>query len=289
MYKKANTDEYLYEIMIRMSDLPPIFIINLETSTDRRAVMEQAMNTLNLPHEFIAAVDGRDFDPDALPAYNGRRRRLCYGRDLTPGEIGCILSHRSIYEKMVAENIPCAVILEDDALFTPEFPAVLRRLKTLETDWDMIRFLGREKCERKNRKIAPLIGQHMLARVTTPFGGAYAYMLTQHTAKKLLQFTQKNWMPIDILHSYVWYTGLTVFSVTPSPACADNDIDSTIESARWDKTTQMQNKWEHTLYPVTRLALKLYEMIGKTVSDFQTRPADKKLAEKLQTLHKPNG
>lgn len=264
-----------------MSDLPPIFIINLESSADRRAVMAQALDTLKLPHEFFTAVDGRGFDPDNLPAYNGRKRRLFYGRDLTPGEIGCILSHRAIYEKMVREDIPRAVVLEDDALLAPEFADVLRRLSALETHWDMVRFLGREKCERENRKIAPLTEKHMLTRVVTPFGGAYAYLLTKAAAEKLLHFTEINWMPIDTLHSYVWRTGLTVFSVTPSPVRADNDVASTIEYDRWIKTTRMKNGFERAVFPLTRFALKAYEFLGKTLSDLGTRPADKKLARKI--------
>ena len=48
---------------------------------------------------------------------------------MTKGEIGCALSHLKIYQKTVDEDIPYALILEDDTLFDTEFPKYLNDLE----------------------------------------------------------------------------------------------------------------------------------------------------------------
>lgn len=254
-----------------------VFVINLESSVERRRRMEAALAALGLPFEIIAAVDGRaSFAPDNLPHYNGTLRRLTAGGDLTPGEMGCILSHRAIYSRMVKDDIPCAVVLEDDAILSADFPAVLEQLQNIPLHWDMVRFLGREKCERENRPVLPLDETHTLTRVIKPFGGAYAYMLTQKAAARFLTFTEKNWLPIDMLHGHTWRTGLEVFAVAPSPARADNDIESTIEVKRWDKRNHLQS-WQKFAYPLTRSLYKLYLLAGNTYMRLKTLPRDRAL------------
>jgi glycosyl transferase family 25 len=250
-----------------------IFVINLKGSTERRRHMEDALGALKLPFEIIEAVDGRAFDPDNLPHYNGILRRLTAGQDLMKEEIGCILSHRKIYQRMIDDNIPCAVILEDDAILSEDFPDILQKLNNLTVKWDMIRFLGRPKCEQQNRTVMPIDTKYYLTRVIKPFGGAYTYMLTKTAAQKLLQMSEKNWMPIDTLHGQSWRTKFAIFSVTPSPACADNVIASTIDDTRWKKNNQLSG-WEKTVYPLTRFLYKLYVMFCNTYMRLKTWPID---------------
>ena len=53
-----------------------------------------------------------------------------FGRELTPGELGCSLSHIRLWEKMVKENIPEVLILEDDLLIGKCYLLFLRIEKT---------------------------------------------------------------------------------------------------------------------------------------------------------------
>jgi len=43
----------------------------------------------------------------------------CIGRELAPAEIGCALTHLRLYERMMAQGIDLALILEDDAVIHP--------------------------------------------------------------------------------------------------------------------------------------------------------------------------
>merc|ERR1711924_360315 len=76
-----------------------------------------------------------------------------YKLPLTTGEFGCFLSHWGLYEKMARENIPCALILEDDfdicepkAEFKARLSSHLRQASKVEGGWDVL-YLGQSPQE----------------------------------------------------------------------------------------------------------------------------------------------
>src|ERR1700722_9368909 len=105
---------------------PPVFVINLKRSQDRRAEMTRRLDALGIPHEFFEAVEGGTLDLRNLPAYDSARRRLLFGRDLRPGEVGCLLSHRGVYQRIVENGIEKSLVLEDDVFLSRDFPQVVR-------------------------------------------------------------------------------------------------------------------------------------------------------------------
>jgi glycosyl transferase family 25 len=242
--------------------LPAIFIISLKHSAERRALMTARLNELKLPHAFFDAVDGAALDPDTSPDYDGLRRRLFFGRDLTRGEIGCTLSHRAVLQKIVDENIPHALILEDDARMKDDLPGVLSALMA-DKNWDMVRFLGRPKTLRDMRDIRPLCGPYSLTRAFGTPGGAYAYLVTRDAAARLLPFMQRNWQPNDMILGQTWRTGLDVYAVSPAAIWADDDIESTIGEERNRKSKDSLRGWEKIAHYPVRAAFKLWENAGK--------------------------
>lgn len=262
-----------------MDAFPPVFVINLEQSADRRADMAKRLNPLRVSYTFFKAVNGHALDIDTLPDYDKMRRRLYFGRDLSKGEIGCLLSHRAVYQHMVDNNIERAIVLEDDVHIDPGFPQVVRDILQSPVKWDVIRFLAYEKVQKIGRDIftlPTLTGEgkpHVLARIPTTSGGAYGYMLTQHAAREFLRHMQKNALPVDILHGYVWRTGLETFILRPSPVAADLENESTIGLSRYDKKSQLSG-WQKAVYPLTRAWHKFSELIGKRTSYWMAWPRD---------------
>lgn len=261
--------------------LPHIFVINLKRSEGRRKDMSARLDPLNMPYSFFEAVDGSGLDLETLPSYAKTRRRLFFGRDLGKGEMGCLLSHRNIYQHMVDKNMDAAIVLEDDVFLKPDFPDVIRALMKHSVKWDMIRFLDSEKVYGKSRVIRPLgAGDYTLNRVLIASGGAYGYVLTQKAARKFLQHMQSNALPVDILHGYVWRTGLETFSVVPSPVSPDNEVDSTIGAARFNKASQLSG-WQKAIYPLTRSWHKFAELVGKRKAYWLSWPGDILLKRKI--------
>lgn len=259
-----------------LPEFPPVFVINLPRDAARRETMRQRLEAAGVPRfEFIEAVDGRAMDSLNNPAYDRGRRLRYFGRDMMPGEIGCLLSHRKIYEKMDREDTPAAVVLEDDVIFEPEFCAVMEALKRAPARWDVIRFLGSEKIYARGcRKIAPLTGAYWMARLPTAPGGAHGYLLTLHAARTMIRHMQRNWVPIDTLQGRMWETGLDTLVLHPAPLHIDPAAGSTIGDARMDKTVRLDG-WRKRMFPVFRAAYRIGDTLGKRAVYWSAWPRDK--------------
>ena len=250
-----------------------IFIISLPRAQERRVTMAAQMNALGLPYTFVDGVDGQALDLPNHPAYARAKRLLLCGTELTPGELGCLLSHRAACERILELGLPAAVVLEDDAILDASFPTVVQALCRSIVPWDMVPFLARAKTARLSRSIAPLCGPHMLSRPYGTPGGTYGYMLTAHAAARMVTLLQRNWLPVDFVQSRVWQSGLDVLSVVPSPVRYDRTLPSFIDKARWDETCQATG-WRRVLHPFARAAWKTQMAFCKNYVWLRTWPAD---------------
>ncbi len=117
----------------------PIFVINLPRATDRREKISRALTELAGRFEIVEAVDGATLPPadyeHRLRQDLARSRRR---RELSAGEIGCFLSHYNLWARMVEENIPHALILEDDAVLDIDTLVVANVLPMAGWDWDVV-------------------------------------------------------------------------------------------------------------------------------------------------------
>jgi GR25 family glycosyltransferase involved in LPS biosynthesis len=116
-----------------------VFVINLPGDAHRRAFMERQLAGPGIAYEFVRAVDGHDeaVDHECDDALAERE----WGVALNRGEKGCALSHRLIYERMLDEDIPIALVLEDDAVLHPSFLAVAQALaQRSPVEWEWLQF-----------------------------------------------------------------------------------------------------------------------------------------------------
>ena len=89
-----------------------IFLINLARRPDRLAHVQQQLAQLGLSFERFDAVDGATIDDTSF--VDRDQFYLNNKRQIALGEIGCAMSHRAIWQQMVEQNLPFALILEDD-------------------------------------------------------------------------------------------------------------------------------------------------------------------------------
>ncbi|USG61868.1 glycosyltransferase family 25 protein [Sneathiella marina] len=261
--------------------LPPVFVINRCKDTHRRSDMIERLGKVGISPVFIEAVDGYALDIKNLPDYDGEKRRRYFAKDLGHGEIGCSLSHRKIYEKMINENISSAIVFEDDVFVEDNLKDLLEDIHNTNLPWDLIRFVGHGKVfDIGFRPLLKLRHQYSIVRVPTSPSGAYAYMLTQKAAKTLLGFMQKNWVPVDIVHSRAWETRLDTFLIHPSPATPDLISPSTIGDDRFDKQSKITGVTK-LLHPFYRFWYKLSNGVGKRFLYLSTHRNDVKMARKL--------
>ncbi|KAI6075949.1 putative inactive glycosyltransferase 25 family member 3 isoform X1 [Aix galericulata] len=167
-----------------------IFLINLVRRPDRRQRMLASLRELEIAARVVDAVDGSTLNSsdikvlgvDMLPEYYDPFS----GRTLTKGEVGCFLSHYSIWKEIVSRGLERSVVFEDDVRFEVSFPARLRRLmeelEGAQQDWDLI-YLGRKQVNAEDE--APVEGVRNLVVAGYSYW-TLAYAISHRGAQKLL-------------------------------------------------------------------------------------------------------
>ncbi|MBN8521582.1 MAG: glycosyltransferase family 25 protein [Alphaproteobacteria bacterium] len=250
-----------------MTSFPPVFVISLSGALDRREKIKSRLDAQNIPFIFFDAVDGRSFDVPSLPFYDGTRRRAFFGRDMTGGEIGCLLSHKQIAQKMINEEIPFAVVLEDDAVLQPEFKEVVLSLMVTSYPWELVRFLGSNKVSKlRQRTVAHLTPTHRLTRLSTAPGGTHALMLSLSGARKLVKSLSHVAFPVDMIMSRPWISGLDLYTVQPGLAVQDLSFESSIGTSRNHKDPVDVTGWPRWIFPITKRWFKITDVIMKRLT-----------------------
>lgn len=236
-----------------------IFVISIKRNHDR-------LNNFlkQFPHEceIFEGVDGKllypeiqnvaDF-PESFFLDNGLdERRAKYWNK---GQLGCAMSHLSIWKYIVNHNISNALVLEDDAIYLPENESItLEAFKQLPENWDLF-YLGYTRLIKftegslkywlskiyryifpkiieglssktiKNNFFAANYSSHLL--VSGFFFGAHSYALSLNGAQKLLKFETPLKKGFDVALMHVSYYKLLNSYALKSPIFIVDDQNPT--------------------------------------------------------------
>lgn len=102
------------------------FVINLDKDTERMQYMREQLSRLNMDYRREAAVLGKEYKP-TKEEYDPNLALQKGGRELLSGEVGCALSHSKVIKKIVDEQIPFALILEDDVKLPSDFKHIVEK------------------------------------------------------------------------------------------------------------------------------------------------------------------
>jgi GR25 family glycosyltransferase involved in LPS biosynthesis len=135
-------------VMENKLKIDAVYVITFDVSDEAINRYTTEFNKLGIiPGQFhlFKAVDGRnpkvDFDWSLYKNWKiDNHSNSYYNRDILPGEIGCALSHVSIWKDAKKKNYDSILILEDDFKVDEEFPAEKIELD----DWGLL-YLGRQK------------------------------------------------------------------------------------------------------------------------------------------------
>ncbi|WP_171993459.1 glycosyltransferase family 25 protein [Campylobacter mucosalis] len=133
---------------------------------------------------------------------------------LTKGEIGCALSHLKIYQKMIDENIPYALILEDDAGFSDEFCEILAKIDEFlskKDDFELVCLMQLEDACFKNLTIK--IDKNLrLYKFSSGFR-THGYIITKTAAAKLLKLNTPIILEADSWLQFYELSGLRIYTL----------------------------------------------------------------------------
>ena len=219
----------------------PIFIISLESATERRAFMRTQLERLGVEYTFVTAVNGRAADPALSNAWiDDAQSAAVYGKPLTPGEKGCALSHILLWEK-VAQNGANALILEDDVALPERHLIELLVPILAELKQDRVILLRHIANSFWWRGTIPLQGaRYTLRKPNHKTLMAAAYLITPLAAQKLVAFLKSH----KLAHPLDWWyrpDGLGFTRVVDTWATSEELIasnyalESTIDAMEGDR------------------------------------------------------
>lgn len=184
-----------------------IFIISLD-SKDAELQMKVSENLRKLnfanktSYEIVQAWNGKeDGVPPGYDVYNKWKIKDSWNswwkRDVLPGEVGCMVSHIKLWERIVKEGIEKTLILEDD--FHPN--GDIGALEEPNVNYD-VAYIGRWKIDKNAQEES--IGGSWVDPV--PSYCTHAYVITLEGAQKLLKNykIKQNLIPADEFLISTW-------------------------------------------------------------------------------------
>ncbi|XP_017821500.4 procollagen galactosyltransferase 2 isoform X3 [Callithrix jacchus] len=133
-----------------------IFMINLKRRKDRRDRMLRTLYEQEIEVKIVEAVDGKALNTSQLKSLNIEMlpgyRDPYSSRPLTRGEIGCFLSHYSVWKEVIDRELEKTLVIEDDVRFEHQFKKKLMKLMDdtdqAQLDWELI-YIGRKRMQVK--------------------------------------------------------------------------------------------------------------------------------------------
>ena len=192
------------------------YIINLPKDHERRkSVLNETGQYPWLEVEMVKAVYGKELtDEEKSRLFNTGDYTRRYRRSVLPGEIGCTLSHRACYKRLLESDREFALVLEDDArfadgVFTEDFSESV--MDFMKDDKPLVLLLHAD-FESMGKK-SSFYGDYYLYPVYSALF-ATAYLINKKAASLLLRKKSPYWVADDWLLFRRW--GIRVYSLYPS-------------------------------------------------------------------------
>jgi glycosyl transferase family 25 len=234
----------------------PVLLINLDGSVERLRKAAAQLEAAGVCFERLPAVDGRKLSETERARLAPWDRRAFF-KPLSPGEIGCYLSHLAALERIVKEGWPRALVLEDDFILTLDFPSRLREL--LEASGPVPPLVKLEGVCRGGDVEQRLPSGMLLMRNRRAPSRTIAQLWSAEGAKTFLANASRLRRPVDVEIKHWWETGVPVRYVSPAPirdgdatgagstigARNPGDLISRLRKARYRLGFFVESCWRH--------------------------------------------
>jgi len=189
-----------------------IFVISLPDAEARRERAARQLEELGLAFEFFDAMRGDQVMADGyFDRCDEEEWLLNTGHPMSPGEVGCFASHRSMWQKCVDLDEPI-MIMEDDFQLLPGFAEAVQQVADNILEFGFIR-LQTETRARKQRVARR--GDYTLWRYTKVPHSCMCNSITPRVAQSLVEQTRVIYEPVDVFIKKFWVHGQPIFGLTP--------------------------------------------------------------------------
>lgn len=189
-------------------------VISLRNANARREHIVKEFSKQNITFNFFNALT-----PDLALSLAIREDLSINESLITQGEIACLMSHYSLWKKMVEEDISYMAIFEDDIFLGEQAEEFLSTSAWINQHINIIKleyfnpkvFVGKKKYSSLNRNLVELNGKNL---------GTAGYILSLSGAKKYLSYVQNmNFLiPLDhiMFDQYILENHEPVFQLMPA-------------------------------------------------------------------------
>ena len=235
----------------------------MDASSDRLTIMEKQLASLGIEVTRISAVNGNELSCEAIRKLiypiNHFESKVKFTRELTRGEIGCFLSHRRCWQRLVDSGEDFALIMEDDILLSHASSKFFNSISWLPAGIDVCQFscLKQETTGRINPHRHKLADNFELVQPTYPPPlGTQCYLISSLAAKIALVTSTKLIAPVDNFLFSPWFDFCKIFptwKISPT-LCLEN---KTLISEIGDRTKRSVQKAPFLIrHGITRLVLE---------------------------------
>ena len=190
-------------------------VISLKTATARREHIVQEFGKQNIGFEFFDALT-----PDLARPLAEKMQLNVEDEYLTGGELACFMSHVSIWQKMVDEQLPYVAIFEDDVFLGERAFDIFNSSSWIQEDWHIIKteafsekvLLAKEvyRINDTKRQITRLTGKNL---------GTAGYILSLKGAMAYLNYIkQSSLSPLDemMFRDFIHAKHCDVYQMSPA-------------------------------------------------------------------------
>lgn len=227
-----------------------VHIISLPECKDRRARVLDEFAPFDVEVTWVEAVDGRKMSTKELEEFRPQNKQDNWiGRDLTPGEIGCYLSHLKAWKTLLASDEKWLLVGEDDIYLVPEAKTFIESPNWIPTGVDVCQVSsykqGSEACRIRKDVIVLGNGFELIQMIEPIAWGTQLYWINRSAAKRAVEISEKLLTPVDHLlfdQEKPFCCSLNVRSLNPFVVYQDFEAgDSLIEKEREDQREQSQD------------------------------------------------
>lgn len=215
------------------------FVISLKSASDRRKHIEEQFGDKGIAFDFFDAIEPPQVDLQAE-----KIGLILRQGDLSRNELACLLSHVSLWQKVIDEKIPAIAIFEDDVhlshdaeLFLTDSSWLQCDIVKLEKSYKSV-ILDLEKIQVFKDK------EFVLRKLKKPHLGAAGYILSYQGAVALLDYmkSQNELDHVDqiVFRKYIHEGELGIYQLNPALCIQDYILNP--EEQKFKTSLQWRNK-----------------------------------------------
>lgn len=178
------------------------FVINLDSSIDRWHSIEERLSSLNISVKRLSAVDGRQKSDSEIASIlypMEYEYRYLFPRLLSKAEVGCFLSHRKCWQKLVESDEDWALVMEDDLIISDRAQFYMKDLSWLPSDIKICQLSTHEINWRLwiKKETIKLSNNDEIIQPMDKAHGTQCYVISREAAVSALKYSERLLAPVD--------------------------------------------------------------------------------------------